>query len=79
MSIRSAHFQLGNYRQARALLERAARLVPDDAVVAEHLGDVYRRLGESRRARSQYRRALDLDGDNREQVRQKLERLRESL
>ena len=74
-----AHFQLGNYHQARVLLERAVRLMPDDAVVAEHLGDVYRHLGESGRARRQYRRALELDGDNREQVRQKLERLRESL
>lgn len=74
-----AHFQLGNYHEARDLLERASRLVPDDAVIVEHLGDVYRHLGEPQRARLYYRRALELDGENREQVRNKLERLRESL
>lgn len=74
-----AQFKLGNYAEARDLLERAARLVPHDAVIAEHLGDVYWRLGESDLARVSYRRALELGGENREQVRQKLDRLRESL
>jgi len=70
-----ANFRLGNDGIAISLLERASRLLPDDAVIFEHLGDVYVHSGESERARESYRRALELDGENREQVRGKLERL----
>ncbi|MGB5515630.1 MAG: tetratricopeptide repeat protein, partial [Thermoanaerobaculia bacterium] len=40
-----AHFQLGQYEEARGFLERAASLVGDDPVVYEHLGDLYVVLG----------------------------------
>mgnify|MGYP002624229994 CR=1 FL=1 len=70
-----AYFQLGRYDEARQLLERAARLVPGDAVISEHLGDVYSRLGLPLKAQESYRRAIHLDGDNRETVQRKLERL----
>jgi tetratricopeptide (TPR) repeat protein len=73
-----AHYQLGEYDEARRYLERAAGLVPRDATVVEHLGDLYQALGEVERARDLYRRALDLaglDGENAEQLRRKLARL----
>ena len=69
------HFQLGEYDRARDLLERAARLVPDDAVISEHLGDTYARLGFSLKAQESYRRAIQLEGENKEVVQQKLDRL----
>ena len=70
-----AFFQLGEFDHARILLERAARLIPDDATVSEHLGDVYASLGVPHKARESYRRALRLDGANKETVRQKLDDL----
>ena len=60
----------------RVNLERAAELVPGDAVVFEHLGDVYAALGRTREAREFYERALDLEGENRTQVKSKLRGLR---
>ncbi|MDX1503041.1 MAG: tetratricopeptide repeat protein [Thermoanaerobaculia bacterium] len=70
-----AYYQMGRYGEARDHLERAAELVPDDSVVYEHLGDVYLAVGERERARRIYEQALRLGGENREQVKRKLERL----
>ncbi|MEE9562603.1 MAG: tetratricopeptide repeat protein, partial [Thermoanaerobaculia bacterium] len=69
------HFQLGNYKEAKGQLERAADLVGDDPVVFEHLGDLYVVLGDLEKAREVYERALALEADNIEQVRRKLEEL----
>jgi len=70
-----AHFQLGQYEEARGFLERAASLVGDDPVVYEHLGDLYVVLGRLEQAREVYERALDLEADNAAVVRGKLDRL----
>ena len=70
-----AHFRLGNYEEARNHLERAARLVGEDAVVFEHLGDLYVVLGRPDDAGDFYRRALALEDDNAAEVQRKLERL----
>ena len=70
-----AHFQLGQYEEARGFLEKAASLVGDDAVVFEHLGDLYVALGSPDKARIYYERALDLEDENSAAVRDKLNRL----
>jgi len=70
-----AHFQLGQYEEARGFLERAASLVGDDPVVYEHLGDLYVALGRLEQAREVYERALDLEAENAAVVRGKLDRL----
>ena len=72
-------FQMGRYNEARQHLEWAAKLVPDDPTILEHLGDLYVVLEDLDRARDSYRQALDLGGDPAEldQVRQKLEDLGE--
>jgi tetratricopeptide (TPR) repeat protein len=69
------HFQLGQYEEARGYLERAALLLPDDAVIFEHLGDLYVALGRLEMAEQVYRRSLDLGEDNADGVRRKLEGL----
>ncbi|HZI64260.1 MAG TPA: tetratricopeptide repeat protein, partial [Thermoanaerobaculia bacterium] len=71
-----AHFQRGELSEARRYLERAAGLEPADATVHEHLGDVYAALGDVERARSIYRRALELGPDDAAQVEKKLRGLR---
>ena len=58
------YFKLGRYAEARVELERAALLMPDDPVVQEHLGDVYRALKLLEKARRAYLRVLELDPDN---------------
>lgn len=67
-----AHYQLGQYPEARRYLERASGLMPEDATVREHLGDVYVKVGELGRARECYERALKMGGENAAQVERKL-------
>lgn len=50
----------GNPRRAAELLQRAARLLPQDADVANNFGNVLRQLGDDTGAESAYRRALSL-------------------
>ncbi|MEM9013848.1 MAG: tetratricopeptide repeat protein [Pseudomonadota bacterium] len=70
-----AHYQMGNFDDAIVHLERAATLRPDNAVITDHLGDAYWRLGREREARYQWRAALELDPseDLADTLRQKLE------
>ena len=58
-----AYFQLGRFEEARGHLEWAARLVPDDPTILEHLGDLYVALEDVERARESYQQALDLGGE----------------
>ena len=71
-----AHFQRREYDAARDQLERAAGLLPTDATILEHLGDVYRALGDDGRAGAAYQKALGLESENAEAVRRKLAALR---
>ena len=51
---------MGELPQAVEQLEKAARLLPADGTVQEHLGDALRAAGKSAEARTAYRRALAL-------------------
>jgi len=65
------YYRLGRLAEARHELERAVVLTGGDAVVREHLGDVYKELRLNDLAREQYR--LSLAGDrNNERVKAKL-------
>jgi tetratricopeptide (TPR) repeat protein len=68
------YFRLGRLEDARAPLERAAQLT-GDAVVLEHLGDVYKSLKLLDLARDLYRRSLSRDSLN-ARVRAKLDGIR---
>lgn len=57
------YFHMGMYEEAREDLERAARIV-EDAVILEHLGDVYMKLDNVEHAREMYLRALEQEPDN---------------
>ncbi len=72
-----AYYQLGRYEEAREHLEWAARLVPNDATIFEHLGDLYKALNNLEQARDSYRTALDLQADNSEELQRKLQNLDE--
>lgn len=70
-----AYFRLGEYDTARRHLEWAARLLPDDPTVFEHLGDLFVVLEDYGRARTSYDQAIDLESENLEKIRRKLEGL----
>jgi len=70
-----AYYRLGRLAEARVQLERAARLTHGDAVVLEHLGDVYNELRLNALAKEQYRLSLASDPGN-ARVQAKLEALR---
>jgi tetratricopeptide (TPR) repeat protein len=69
------HFRLGRLAEARRELERAVDLTGGDAIVREHLGDVYLALELRDLAREQYRKSLEGDPAN-IRVRSKLDALR---
>ena len=56
-------YQMGRYEEAMAELKKASELV-EDAVVLEHLGDVYLKLNDIERAKQAYEKALILDAKN---------------
>lgn len=64
-------FQRGNVRSARQTLQRAVEQQPSDAVIYEHLGDVYDALGNADAARRWWTEALKRDS-TRQSVRTKL-------
>ncbi len=70
-----AYYRLGRLQDARELLERALVRSGGDAVIHEHLGDVYKALRLNGLARDQYRMTLAPDKSN-PRVRAKLEGLR---
>jgi len=71
-----ALYRLGRLEEARVKLERAVALTEGDAVVREHLGDVYRDLGMAELAREQYRVAQGMKGENVKRVEDKLRAMR---
>jgi tetratricopeptide (TPR) repeat protein len=56
------YFQRGDYERAVKELERAVKLVEDDPVILEHLGDAYQALQRYREALTAYRRSEALGG-----------------
>ena len=69
------YFRLGRLEEARVELEAAIALLPRDAVVWEHLGDVYQGLKLGRKAQSAYQKALEFAPDKPELL-EKLQRLK---
>jgi len=60
------YFQLGKLDLAEKYLTDATRLLPRDATVHEHLGDVVAKRGDVPRALQLYRTALDLDPESKD-------------
>ncbi|MBN1901657.1 tetratricopeptide repeat protein [Candidatus Sumerlaeota bacterium] len=55
------YFQRGEYEKSLLYLLHAERLSLDDAVLFDHLGDNYEKLGQTDKARSYWERAYKLD------------------
>jgi len=63
-------YMMAKYEDALKELKRASEII-EDAVIFEHLGDVYRRLDDEDKAREAYEKALELAPGN-ESLREKL-------
>jgi len=57
------YYKKGFYDKALKYLLRAENLSLDDAVLFDHIGDTYDKLGNPKKAREYWKRALDLDPD----------------
>ena len=67
-----ALFRLGRREQAREPLERAARLMPEEPVIHDHLGDLYIALGMTEDAIRAWNEAIRLRIKSAEEVRLKI-------
>ena len=57
-------YKLGKLDLALSELKKAVVLMGNDATIYEHLGDVYKAMGNASEADSNYRRALEISPDN---------------
>lgn len=68
-SLSWAYFRLGDYQKALPIAERASQLMPVDAVVTDHLGDIYWSVGRKLEAEFQWHRALSYNPDPKDAAR----------
>jgi tetratricopeptide (TPR) repeat protein len=57
-------YKLGKYEQAKGFLLKAIKGRDTSAVLFEHLGDIYLKLGVRKSALENWRKALKLNKDN---------------
>ena len=55
------------------MIERALAFSGEDAVIFEHLGDIYLKLGEVDKALANYNKSLELDPANKEVTKKLIE------
>lgn len=67
-------FKQGKLKESQEALERAAALQPDEAIICEHLGDLYEHLKEYDKAREFYRKAITLASGKDKETAKKLEK-----
>lgn len=68
-SLAWAYFRMGRYPDAVVPQEKASLLMPVDAVVTDHLGDVYWMVGRHREAQYQWHRALSFKPEDKDAIR----------
>ena len=71
---------MGNYRQALIQIKKALKYTPDDPIINEHLGDIYKALGEWKHALKAYKKVLDkLNPENPEKIEAKIKEVEAHL
>lgn len=71
-------YKLERYDESLIYLSKAGEEIRDDAVVMEHLGDVYYKLQRRQEAWDSYHRAFELNSENRD-ARERLEQKRKDI
>jgi tetratricopeptide (TPR) repeat protein len=72
------YYRMGIYNLALLHIKKSVEDRQDSAVVIEHLGDVFLKLGDLKEAKSQWERALEFDKDN-ERLKRKIENTRHEM
>jgi len=68
------YYKMNRYDESRIQLEKATEMHPNDPVIAEHLGDLYRAMKLRDKAVAVYRRVLKMNPQA-QQVQEKLDKL----
>lgn len=58
------YYKKSDYKKSISYLEKAYKLMPDAAVIVEHLADVYVKLNLTQKANTLYKKALSLETDD---------------
>jgi tetratricopeptide (TPR) repeat protein len=64
-------YKLGKYNKALGELLKAFEFIDNDPIITDHIGDVYKAISETDKAREYWQKALELDPDN-EKIKEKL-------
>jgi tetratricopeptide (TPR) repeat protein len=67
------YYKMGSYDSAKVYIERSLSVSGDKAVVLDHLGDVYFKLGDKNKAVDIWKKALELDSSI-EAIKSKIEK-----
>ena len=71
-SLAWVYYRMGQHKKALEVILEAARRVPKDPVIQEHLGDIYLSLGKKAKAAEAYQRALEFEHTEPEKIQEKL-------
>ena len=58
------YFKQNKLSNAEKYLKQAMELLPDEAEIIEHMGDIYVKLNKTKEAREMYERVLKIDSKN---------------
>ncbi len=72
------YYRMGIYNLALMHIKKSVEERQESAVVIEHLGDVFLKLGDLKEAKNQWERALEFDKDN-ERLKRKIENTRHEM
>ncbi len=75
-SLAWAHYKSGNYQEAWKAIQRCIELGANDPTIWEHYGDIALALGKKTEASKAYKDALDLDPENPDALRAKLDSIK---
>jgi tetratricopeptide (TPR) repeat protein len=76
-----AHYRRGEWEEALTFVQKAYAMVPGEATITEHLGDVWLKKGDRAKALKYYREAAALlkKKDKDEEAAKELDRVRRKL
>jgi tetratricopeptide (TPR) repeat protein len=72
-------FKKGKLKESQETLEQAAALQPDEAIIVEHLGDVYEKQKEYAKAKEFYKKAAELASSKDKEMARKVQKKLASL
>jgi tetratricopeptide (TPR) repeat protein len=66
------------FQKALKFLKKAIRLVPDDPIILEHIGDTYLKTGSKLKALEYYQQSLKMKKKDKKDIEKKIQDLKNS-